>query len=271
MNRDCYLCQQPIIEELTWQELFSFKCMDKPVVCPICQAGFIKYQCFDQPCAGCGRALDANSHTPFNRIYKWKQEIFCWDCYRWLRERTVSRSLLNHQAIYVYNDFFRSFIYRYKYLGDYRLAKVPARDLRSLYASYQDYCWLVLPSSPQSLQKRLFHPTASILTQAGIPFLSPYTYIGDGVRQASKSRDERLNLSEPFKIDQLEFLQATKQNKFMVFDDVYTTGATMIQAKRELIRVLKLAGIINWQVSSLSLGRDPLKEMSVTTDSGYTE
>lgn len=260
MCRLCLICHQPLSEELTWQELFSFKLLDKSLICTNCQSAFIKYQMSGNCCQGCHRSLDPNSQMVFKKIYEWKKEIFCLDCFRWLSERAVDRLLLDHSAIYEYNEFLSSFLYRYKYLGDYRLAKVPSIDLREVYEDYRDYQWLILPSSPQSMNKRLFHPTAGFLQEAGIPFISPFTYVGDGVRQASKNRFERMRMKQPFYLSHLNLEKYKGQNNYLIFDDVYTTGATLIQAKQELIRVLVSSGIKDWQVISLSLGRDNLKQ-----------
>ncbi|UUX32939.1 ComF family protein [Fundicoccus culcitae] len=178
---------------------------------------------------------------------KTNKYTYCYDCFRWLQ--TYPEAILAHQAIFQYDEVFSEWLSRLKYHGDVRLAKIMVDTLSEIYLQYEDYAWIILPSSPESIHERGFHSTAILLMEAGIAFSEPFDYIGDGRKQAKKARDERIQLGQSFQIKS-DFV--FNQSKYLIFDDVYTTGATLLQAKN-LLRLALIAGESDALVESLTL------------------
>ncbi|XJS10357.1 ComF family protein [Aerococcaceae bacterium WGS1372] len=245
----CLLCNEPLNLRLTMRMIISFTELDWPVLCNGCQAKFVVLEASGVQCSACERQLDNESTDAYKQAFEQEGLVYCFDCLHWLE--TVPVSLMKHRALFDYNDALKDWISRYKYHGDIRLAHVMKSALKSAYKQYKDYRWIILPSSIMSLTQRRFHPVAYILDLAKISYTIPFDYIGDGVKQAHKTKSERLKLKKSFQMnDQVATLVG---KDVLVFDDVYTTGATMIQAKKLISTVDNVGEII-----SLSIGRDQL-------------
>lgn len=265
----CIWCNNYLNHEVIWQQLFRFKPLYFASVCQNCREAFTEFQRVEPACQTCGRAverysgnwqsvidLEDNFRFGFEIAIEAgrHQTVLCFDCVRWYQQYPLE--ILNHDAILDYTEAFREWLYRYKYRGDYRLRQVLVEPLRKVYQQYSSYQWLVLPSSPTSIKERGFHATAGLLDAAAIPYESPFIYIGDGRKQASKNRLERLSLVQPFDLTTVNFQKLSQ--KILIFDDVYTTGATLISAKRILLEKNHELGanVDELAIVSLSLSRD---------------
>lgn len=252
----CLLCKKLLHRELTWQQVFSIKQLLFDVVCSECYSKFKEHHFHENNCEGCGRQLAKNNHGVYQKIYEAKSKKYCHDCYLWLK--TYPEYYLHHRFIFVYNRFFREWLYQYKYQGDSRLARVMEHSLRHTYQRLKNYTWIYLPSSQRNIEMRGFHATKHLLKEAGIPCFCPFNYIGDGVRQASKGRNDRLRLTKCFepKFTYVKLFQTVQ--KWLLFDDLYTTGATIMRAKEALYDASREQGNHSIQIMSLSLARDNL-------------
>lgn len=267
----CAWCNALLNRELVWQQIFSFRPLYFDCMCTDCRALFSPYQPSELSCQTCGRkvelcdkAWDAVFSDEKNFSYGFEvtltseritsKKILCFDCVRWLEDFPIE--LIKHDAVLEYNEAFREWLYRYKYRGDYRLREIVAEPLQNVYQQYNDYQWLVLPSSLNSLRERRFHATAGLLEAADIPFLNPFLYVGDGRKQSQKSRIERLKLRQPFDIRDETLVKLSQ--KILIFDDVYTTGATLLFAKKLLTEKAKEISSTTDTliIASLSLARD---------------
>ena len=250
-HTDCLLCQEPLHHSLTFDQIFRFAPIRMSPICTECRHQFKQYQTDELVCSGCHRLLVEQSHHKYNQPIKFQQQYYCYDCHQWAQ--TVPVELLNHRALYHYNSTIRDWLHHYKYRGDIRLSEVIAEDLHAFYRKNSDYQWTLLPSSPQSYAKRGFHPTKELLIAAEIPFVEIFGYQGDGCRQALKTKAERQQLSQPF---YLLMEREMKSSDWLIFDDLYTTGATMLSAKRLLHNDCQRI------VHSLSVARDNLDGIS---------
>lgn len=251
---NCLLCQESIEVELTWQELFSFQPIQKTPICQNCLKRWHPYQVEESACSACGRLLGEGQEDIYHQSFSVNDRVYCLDCYRWLGKYPVE--LLHHRGMYHYEGGLKDSLYRYKYQGDIRMAQLFAKDLKKVYRFYRKFDWLVLPSSPASLNQRGFHATGQLLKAAGIPFRCPFIYKGDGIKQASKNRQARLKLTNPFEWDSKQPLCLKSKQAHLLFDDVYTTGATMLCAKDCLSRrYLQVYSNLE-KIRSISLARD---------------
>lgn len=235
MYRHCLMCQAPLSIQAKLSDLFSWGSVQWPSLCDGCWALFNTCDP-GSGCRFCQHPIPAGTDM-------------CQDCQDWCDRG--KEAFLSNQAIFYYNQAFRKWISNYKYQGDTRLASVMQRPLKQVYRAYRDYTWTYLPSSPKNLAKRGFTPVQLVLEGAGINTCQIFLYCGDNQAQAKKTKSQRLQLGPVFglkegvKIDQ----------KILIVDDVYTTGATLIQAKQCLMQ----AGVKT--VKSLTFARDVMTDI----------
>lgn len=257
----CLLCNDYLSHDLSLKQLLSFRPLQFDNLCQSCRAKFLRFEVSTLHCMGCKRTLEEDSVSPYKQVYRYtlndQQTIqLCHDCFKWTKIYPLE--YLNHQAVYQYNNTLREWLYSYKYQGDYRLREVVVNDLKQVYQQFRNYQWLVLPSSPAMMAERGFHATASLLEAADIPCQMPFRYAGDGIRQASKSRQERLLQRQPYEMKP-DFIESVdRDSSWLIFDDVYTTGSTLLLAKQKLFEAANCLNLSNPQIISISLARDNL-------------
>lgn len=235
--KSCLLCGQPLSARIRFLDLLCLEAYEPPVICSACQAFWQAFNPDRSHCPGCSRYLEAGS-----------QATYCPECQDWLRR--VPQDWLAHDSLLVYNPAIRQWLHRFKYQGDGVLGQLACPLLRAYYGRQPPCLWTVLPSSAPSLQVRKFHATGLLLDYAGIPYTCLLSYVGDGVPQASKDRKARLALSQPFQI-QSDLEDLSGYSRLLIFDDVYTTGATLMAAKKVLAESFPYL-----ELKSLSLVRD---------------
>ena len=248
----CLTCQAALFNELKWEQLFSFKGLAFDCLCLECRSNLLPFVRKAASCTACGRIVPSSEIEVPAAAGK---SPMCFDCVRWLTQYPVS--YLKHESLFDYNESFREWLYRYKYQADQRQRAVVSQRLRDGYKQWSSYQWLILPSSEKSLEERGFHATASLLDEAEIPYQMPFVYIGDGRKQAKKDRKDRVLMQQPFELVESELLQPSS-NRWLIFDDVYTTGTTLLKAKIILYENWDKLGYPqkDLDVMSLSLARE---------------
>lgn len=240
MSSSCLLCSGYLQNDLSFSDLFSFKPLVFPVICKSCEDGFelVDLNSPDQ-CQACQKIVDGGAE-------------YCSNCLDWLVEYPLD--LIGNRAIYRYNDSFRQWLYQYKIQSDARLARVMQGAVDKVKSDYLDYVWIVLPSSPASLNQRGFNQNSLILYEAGVEYQIVMDYVATTPKQAQLTRQERVSAPVRFKIKDGINLEDLG-NKFLLFDDLYTTGSTIIKAKNILKNKLEEEGVNNYVIKSLTLAR----------------
>ena len=169
----------------------------------------------------------------------------CPDCQKW--HQVKEAVLLKNTALYVYDEAGRKFMELFKFVGDTRVMTLVIKELRQELLKYQKRGFVLcpLPSSKASLRKREFETIPTLLEQCHVPAVSLLEHIGSGKKQSEKTRQERLQLKQPFKVKE----KVGVPKKVLLVDDVYTTGATIHLAAK----TLKETGVE--EVESLTLFR----------------
>ena len=191
---------------------------NRKCICVNCEQPFLQLK--QQPtCLECGRLMT-------------KVEV-CPDCQKWHQVKEVV--LLKNTALYAYDEAGRKFMELFKFVGDTRVMALVIKELRRELLGYQKkgYVLCPLPSSEASLRKREFETLPTLLKQCRVRTVSLLEHIGSGKKQSEKTRKERLELQQPFKIKEV----AAVPNKVLLVDDVYTTGATLHLAAKVLMEM----------------------------------
>lgn len=201
----CGNCQMDIIENLTLIELF----IPPEILCFSCQQQFSRLK-DTITCPGCGRENDGT---------------LCYDCQRWQDSQGYT---LQNKALFTYDEGFQRWVEAYKFKGDYRLRKVFAQELKQELRNYSNFLLCPIPLSKERFNQRGFNQVIGCLEAAGCSYEILLKRKEDGLPQAMKNRFERLQMPQPYELEEDE--SKIRDKKILVIDDVYTTGRTLFHA-----------------------------------------
>lgn len=234
MSDHCLNCHLAIPFELTWQSLFkqlppTYLCKDcsmqlAPIHPPICQK--------------CCRPLKKLSKDFI------KGDV-CLDCYRWENDTNWASILDNNISFYEYNDFLKELLARFKYRGDYVLAKVFSQKIKEKLEQISYDAIVPIPLSNERLLERGFNQSTALASEANVNVANLLTRV-HSEKQSKKSRHERIHLQQVFNRKDDTDLEG---KNLLLIDDIYTTGSTL----RHAAKILKEAGAKT--VTSITIAR----------------
>lgn len=199
---NCLICQaKALTPSIDFQALITLK-SNPSYLCLTCKNTFIKI---------------GADHCP--RCYKSGEKEICQDCQEWERKGII----INHQAIFKYNDSMQQFFSRYKFMGDYQLHQV----FKSYFKFKKEFTIVPIPLSPERYQERGFNQVAAFMEKLPLQHLLTKK---ESRPQSSLTREERLTHTNPFQIKENSGIP----EKIIVVDDIYTTGATLVHACKTL-------------------------------------
>ncbi|QGM31041.1 ComF family protein [Bacillus sp. N3536] len=146
-------------------------------------------------------------------------------------------------SLYTYNEAMKNFLHQYKFLQDIALAGVFAREINELLRIKQGTV-VPIPMHPEKLKERTFSQVEELLSKAEIPFQNLLVKTTSSV-QGKKSKKERLEAGILF-----ESIKDVQPVHYILFDDIYTTGATIHHAAK----VMKDAGAKSVEAITLIKG-----------------
>lgn len=156
----------------------------------------------------------------------------CHDCVRWDNDPEWKGFLQRNESIYVYNEFLKEMISRFKFRGDYIVAKVFSRKMKAVLRN-TEYDFLVpIPLSDERQLERGFNQSEAIICEAGLSS-TPLLHRTHSEKQSKKSRTERIHIEQVFRFNgEVEITN----KKIILIDDIYTTGSTLRHAAKILIQ-----------------------------------
>ncbi|MGY6213044.1 ComF family protein [Cytobacillus firmus] len=136
-------------------------------------------------------------------------------------------------------------IARYKFRGDYILAKAFSPFIIERLQSLRFDFLVPIPLSPERLYERGFNQSSALIQEAVFTSVE-LLQRSHSEKQSKKSRKERIHLTQVF---ELFSDSSVKDKDLLLIDDIYTTGSTLYHAAK----VLKERGAAS--VCSFTLAR----------------
>lgn len=211
--RSCVFCQTAIRRPISISFIFSCQSLEESLACERCLKQFDRLKNYPT-CPGCNR--------------KQTEQKFCTDCINW--QTKYPTCVPNHQALFTYNTVARQFMNQYKFQGDVALGKLLKEPIATfLKQKTKTHTIVPIPLSEKGQKTRGFNQVEVLLRQAEIPFENWLIYTGEGKKQSSKTKEERLQTKQPFQLVLQK--EAALEKPFLIIDDVYTTGRTLYHAR----------------------------------------
>jgi len=227
----CLWCGNTYFPPLQWAKLFSFQ--ERSGFCGRCRSKLHRLEGPDL-CAKCGRDL---KQIPSAFV---SGEV-CTDCRKW---QETNNPLLRNRSLFSYNAFMREVMTRFKFRGDAILIEAFHDEWRALYKRHFKGCIPVpIPLSAERLAERHFNQAELLANCLPVPPAPLLIRPKHTEKQSKKSRSERLSSGEnPFALSEDASMYTGK--RFVIIDDIYTTGTTVRYAARALSR-LKPAAVFS--------------------------
>ncbi|WP_456273244.1 ComF family protein [Bacillus sp. AK031] len=236
MNENCLDCHSEIDYPLTWNS-FIFP-PEEQWLCHKCSLQL--HPVIGERCLVCSRPLSLLQPEFIN-------ENKCLDCVRWEEAPDWTRILSKNTSLFLYNDYLKEYLARFKYRGDYLLAKAFSPVIKQVTRDLQYDIIIPIPLSLERLQERGFNQSEALANEAGFQTENLLTRT-HSEKQSKKSRQERIHSKGIFEVHP-EKASHIQSKTILIIDDIYTTGTTLRQAAKQL----KYAGAK--KVTSLTLAR----------------
>ncbi|MGE8206887.1 phosphoribosyltransferase family protein [Heyndrickxia sp. NPDC080065] len=235
MGNQCHYCHIPIHFELTWKSIIIQP--SPKYLCDDCNKKLHPIK--GLTCQTCSRSLEKLSS-------EYIKDNICLDCHRWEADPEWSGILEKNISLYEYNEFLKELIARFKFRGDYVLAKIFSQKIKNTLSSMTYDVIIPIPLSKERQQERGFNQAIALAHEAELQTAAILTRI-HSEKQSKKSRQERIHIDQVF---HLKDDTSMKGKNIILFDDIYTTGSTLRHAAKQL----KIAGASTVKAITIARG-----------------
>lgn len=205
------MCQQLIIHQPSFGQLFEQK---QATFCELCWQKFVPIN----PSVRCQACKGSFFHGEAGPI--------CQQCQYWQSEHGW---IVQHHALFEYNEFAKSVIHQIKFLGDIALIDAFVTPANEYFRkNLKKAIITTVPSHTERLKLRKIDVMKHFCVQLDYAFEIFLVKLLHTPHQSEQSKKERLEMAYPFRA-----LKPACEALVLV-DDVYTTGATLHQAVYEL-------------------------------------
>ncbi|MGX7412861.1 ComF family protein [Enterococcus caccae] len=160
------------------------------------------------------------------------KKAYCNDCLRW--QQLYPNYDFHHEALFSYNQAMQEWFEEYKFKGNYQLRYSFVSFLQSYFKQKKEFIVIPLPISKERMNVRGFNQVEGLLGAAGITYQPYLVRFADGVSQVTKTRNERLQLTQPFELTK-EGQKAVSNQNILLVDDIYTTGRTIFHGAQVIL------------------------------------
>ncbi|MGN1343517.1 MAG: ComF family protein [Traorella sp.] len=177
------------------------------------------------------------------REYLFEDDVICGNCRHRLikNDRIYSYKNLRIQAFYIYNDFLESLLFQYKEGRDIALKDIFLwKNKDKMNELFRQTTCVIMPSSIEKIQERGFHHLKEMLSICDIQIQECFIK-NKNIKQSSQRAKNRE------KIHEIIELQTPPNKPYYLFDDVITSGNTLLSAsekiasENEIIQVIALS------------------------------
>lgn len=158
--------------------------------------------------------------------YLFGDDCICGNC----RAKFIENKRIYHyqgleiHALYLYDDFLESLLFQYKEGRDIALSEVFFKGYEQKVADiFRHHRCVLMPSSSLKIQQRGFHPLKKMLEGIDVEICNPF----EKSRNYKQSQHSSLGREEIHRVIQLK---KEIHEPFIFFDDVVTTGNTLLAA-----------------------------------------
>ena len=213
----CLWCHESFMEPISWRSVFSVT--SESYLCETCSQQLNPIQ--TDICNKCGRSF---------------KDDLCNDCIRWNEHIEWRDLLVKNRSLYQYNSFLKEVIAKWKYRGDAELVKIFAEPLRLLAKNeFSDSEVVVsIPISEKRLYERTFNQSTLLAQLLPYPFVDGLSRPFEQAKQSKKGRKQRLQLDDDRFQMKKEAIPNLMGKVVLLIDDIYTTGATIHLAAKQL-------------------------------------
>lgn len=212
---ECSFCLEriPVVHEL--MDLVRCKAIKDKNICPKCASLFAKIT-DSFSCQSCGQMIEQGE---------------CEDCRAW--RINFPPYIVNHRAIYYYNQAMKDWFRTFKFLGNEQLSTTFSVVIEKALQIYEVDYIIPIPISTERRIERGFNQVESLLDAARIPYTDMLQKKTHTKSQSSKNKKARLKMEQVFKLKD-EYKNRIDGKKILIVDDIYTTGKTIFQAYQVL-------------------------------------
>ena len=144
-----------------------------------------------------------------------------------LKIKKITIKDIHGYGFYEYNHTLQSIIYKYKGCYDIELSNVFLSQFKTfLKLKYFDHIFVPAPSYEEANKKRGFNHVKQILDSLELKYVDCLIKI-ENIKQANLNNKERKNIKKYLKFKE-GYEEKIKDKKVVIFDDVLTTGSTIL-------------------------------------------